>query len=552
MVLQVLLDPTKRFFDQAVIPPSYVISKIGNKYYAKNGETGEIEFSGTDAATVIQSAIDAVEAQGGGKVFLKQGTYILNSQINLCSNLVLEGEGRATVLKLKDGANFNALQANGKQKIVVRNVSVDGNRDNIDTGAPIYSTLNCVRILDCEDVVVEGCHLFDPYYFGVRVEGTTSRRICVRGNYVHGFRDQGISFQDATGGVIAGNIVYNGPDAGYTGGFIGINVWKAKRVSVVSNVVHNVGPANGFGHGIGCEDSEHVVIASNVCYLNDRLGVYINQWDTLKPKHITVIGNVCYDNYRGISAENSEHVTIVGNECRLNYQGIHAKSVVPLLIENNHSVENDDIQIFVEGVNVAEGIVANNYVEGGVSNGIDLRDCKKFVVANNLVKNVNGSAIYFENTTYSLVVGNKCFDDRVTKDQDYGFKEIGTSDYNYVIDNDFRDNISAVTLVGVNTVCKRNLGYTTESSGVLTASGDGVATEFDISSHGLAENPTDPSRIYAEATPVSSDAQVASPCEAYPADLDADGLYEALRVKFTSAPVAGTNNVKVRWKAELY
>jgi len=99
---------------------------------------------------------------------------------------------------------------------------------------------------------------------------------------------------------------------------------------------------------------------------------------------------------------------------------------------------------------------------------------------------------------------------------------------------------------------KHNTGYTTENSGVATFSGDGVKTEFDIGAHGLAESPTNPSRIYAEGTPVSPDAQAGSPCEVYPVDLDADGNYEALRVKFASAPPAGTDNVKVRWKAELY
>ena len=47
---------------------SYVIYKQGDVIYAKNGETGAVEFSGTDAATIIQNAINAVE---NGRIFVK-------------------------------------------------------------------------------------------------------------------------------------------------------------------------------------------------------------------------------------------------------------------------------------------------------------------------------------------------------------------------------------------------------------------------------------------------------------------------------------------------
>jgi len=124
----------------------------------------------------------------------------------------------------------------------------------------------------------------------------------------------------------------------------------------------------------------------------------------------------------------------------------------------------------------------------------------------------------------------------------------------YVYRNTFR-NILNVPIIHIGAEAtlnsRHNLGYPTENTGVATFSGDGVATEFNIASHGLAENPTDPSRILAVATAVSADAQAAAPLTVYPVDLDADGAYEALRVKFASAPAAGTDNVKVRWKAEL-
>jgi hypothetical protein len=91
-MLQPLRDPLRLFTDQVVIPPSYLIFKddAGN-IYAKNGRTGQINFPGTDAATVIQQAIDALVGKGG-RIFIQSGTYNITRSIKLIPNLVIEGE----------------------------------------------------------------------------------------------------------------------------------------------------------------------------------------------------------------------------------------------------------------------------------------------------------------------------------------------------------------------------------------------------------------------------------------------------------------------------
>ena len=47
---------------------SYIIFTDGARYYAKNGLTGRIDFSGTDAATVIQNAVNSTK---NGRVFVR-------------------------------------------------------------------------------------------------------------------------------------------------------------------------------------------------------------------------------------------------------------------------------------------------------------------------------------------------------------------------------------------------------------------------------------------------------------------------------------------------
>jgi len=112
----------------------------------------------------------------------------------------------------------------------------------------------------------------------------------------------------------------------------------------------------------------------------------------------------------------------------------------------------------------------------------------------------------------------------------------------YIHDNDFTS--SSVYTLGYSKF-RNNKNYITENSGTATFSGDGTTTDFEIGAHGLVT--TDPSKIAVKVTPASSDAIAASPCVGYvdPAD------NTKIRVKFSSAPASGSENVKIVWYAEV-
>ena len=71
---------------------SYIIFRQDDTYYAKNGTTGEIEFSGTDASQVIQSAIDSTPE--GGFVFVK-GDIVIDSTITITKSITYQHVGKA-------------------------------------------------------------------------------------------------------------------------------------------------------------------------------------------------------------------------------------------------------------------------------------------------------------------------------------------------------------------------------------------------------------------------------------------------------------------------
>ena len=71
---------------------SYIVFKEGDKYYAKNGSTGIVEYSDADASNVIQYAIDkTVESGKWGTVYLADGVYVLSKTITLYSGVGLKG-----------------------------------------------------------------------------------------------------------------------------------------------------------------------------------------------------------------------------------------------------------------------------------------------------------------------------------------------------------------------------------------------------------------------------------------------------------------------------
>jgi len=121
-----IASPSNTFTISSGVYPgaaSYTIWRDGDYYYAKNAY-GAIDYSGTDAASVIQSAISALMTRGG-KVLVKAGTYILTKAVQLYSNTVLEGEGNSTVLKVGDVVEsvIASTASSGQKNVFVADAS---------------------------------------------------------------------------------------------------------------------------------------------------------------------------------------------------------------------------------------------------------------------------------------------------------------------------------------------------------------------------------------------------------------------------------------------
>src|SRR5258708_11864435 len=68
----------------------------------------------------LQQAIDAVNLLGGGRIFIRAGTYNISVSLIIRSNIIFEGEGESTKLVL--AATVKLINQTGSTQILLSNV----------------------------------------------------------------------------------------------------------------------------------------------------------------------------------------------------------------------------------------------------------------------------------------------------------------------------------------------------------------------------------------------------------------------------------------------
>jgi len=379
---------------------SYIVYYQDN-FYAQNGTTGVIDYSGTDAATVIQAAIDALTE--GGLIILRRGIYALTSCIRVSKGIHLLGE-KGAVLRVDDGAQsstnpFNILEVTG-DNVTVENLELDGNaasnpnlagttpdpppaNPNIQSGIVFFSGRNG-EIVNCYlhdlwnagiwlaaldgDVIgteigscqiervgksyVDGSSTNPPQsanaVYILRLQGSTSgsnihdnviRETCGRGIYLHFDTDS----------IVSSNILVKTPNSISESAGITIDD-DAKRITVRGNQITGHGPGI-FVAWAGCED---IIIEANHCIdapgsAGSGYGILVDSIAPLGPTLRTLIikGNICRDSdLAGISVSASETI-IEGNICYNNHQasGVPTTRKAGIIVQGGAYPNSSDISI---------------------------------------------------------------------------------------------------------------------------------------------------------------------------------------------------------------
>jgi len=152
---------------------SYMISMDGSVCKAKNGSTGQIDYSGTDASTVIQSTIN--DSTDGENIFIKTGTYEILTSILVKSNVGITGAGRKnTILRRiadvpilrfyeKDGISEN------QENNLIENIGLDGRYG--------YNyTSNLIEITQLKASIFRNLDLFAYRGNGIYIKGVSGAK----------------------------------------------------------------------------------------------------------------------------------------------------------------------------------------------------------------------------------------------------------------------------------------------------------------------------------------------------------------------------------------
>jgi hypothetical protein len=279
---------------------SYTVFIDGTTIKARNGTTGAIDYSGTDAAWVIQSAINSLS--NGGKIFIKRGTYLISQTLTNIEGIFIEGEGfgtGGTTLQLNADVNmFNVPgQASGAKYTTIANINLEGNAKN---GSAIYgySASWIPSLLHLDTVRINNFGASNVYLYGVA--GVFFRNCRIYNSGAHG-----VYMNSSDNTMVQCYVANSGGNNIWVPGadneFIDVHVWAGGQTDINNPYGIRVnGERNLF---IGCQ-SEH----------NTRIGILIEgQNNVVAGCNFWGNGDASHTNGRGIVLNNALYNTIVGN-----------------------------------------------------------------------------------------------------------------------------------------------------------------------------------------------------------------------------------------------
>jgi parallel beta-helix repeat protein len=263
----------------------------------------------TNDTAAIQAAIDAVSA-AGGQINFPAGTYIVNSALEPKSNIVFQGQGKASVLKIGAATAFEIFHktAGALTHVTWDGLSFDGSL-NYPANSTVYKQTYALRNtaikidVTCSYIAIQNCHFYRMSTGSVDCNAFSSSDITVRnntfsqGSYIFNVVSVRIPQSEPSSEdqrprriLYDGNISHvSGPQQHYdaskedwVSSADGLYVDSCMDVTIANNIVSDCG-----GIGIRVEDSLRVSVIGNKVIRpgQDGIAIYKNDYDC------SVVGN---------------------------------------------------------------------------------------------------------------------------------------------------------------------------------------------------------------------------------------------------------------------
>lgn len=378
----------------------------GRPAYGGSGNAGGV--SGTEAYSVINTALSAAASAGGGEVLLKgPATYTLPSRIYMENNwddLTLAAEP-GVVLSSTITGSTGVVSVSSEDR-----VTLDGLHIVDATGAAIGNTVYGVKVQgDVNDITIRNCH-FDGFYYGAHLNiyaGYASNRIHYINNYMeNGFvgvrmaegankywtfhgntfnnhQSIGLWILHGSHGSIANNIFVDTPDTTIDAHCIelkstGTVAAPSQDISIVgNNMTWTANPAARADAGILlCQDGALNMVTRNITISGNTVdgGGFANVWHGIyvhlgngagsTMENIAITGNSVYNVADFAIQSSASYSTIVGNTIHNVPQGIWQWEGVHNVIASNVAYGNDKATADNDGIRVNGAVAGYNRVEG--------------------------------------------------------------------------------------------------------------------------------------------------------------------------------------------
>lgn len=288
----------------------------------------DIVCDGIEDNVEIQAAIDRVAGGSGvGKVLLTEGTFHIAEMIEIPSNMVIQGQGSVTVLRVVDDAEYNQVLTNddwmsGNTNITITDLAIDGNKAS-QPGITDFQT--GVFLQFCTDFMVRRLTIFDMLFDGVAVDSFSDNGQ-IDQCQIYQCEMEGIFVSDSQGVTLSGNTIRANSGNG-------IHLAVAPNCTVTGNPVSSNGSA-----GILVELSNGVTVTGNTVTANAQDGIVLSGTATL---NCTVTANTVRENgFNGIllTAEATDNV-ICDNNCEKN--GEAASNTYDNILIEDDAASND-------------------------------------------------------------------------------------------------------------------------------------------------------------------------------------------------------------------
>lgn len=389
----------------------------------------------TDYTTNIQAALSS----GANFILFPPGKYSISSPLKINSNTTIYGYG-AILIRNAALDNMMINNADGVTGLYTANTNIeiyglrfDGNKNNFATPAAtllVFGHANTIKIKDC--------HLYNiPGYHGIELNAVDN---CIV---------EGCTFYNSSGSEFL-QLDYMGGTALFPW-FGPFDNTPCRYIEVTNCYFYNGGA--GIGSHSGGAQHTNIIFSDNI--IRNILG-------------------------HGISLENYGNLIVSNNKLDSCEFGIAAFGGNGLanqgrtVISGNHISNMFGFGRAITMIGPDDVVVIDNVINQCTDGGIDLRNCDRFVISNNILKNTNSgtvtdvgfAAISVNIATSGYITNNTILKDPAGLSPNTNTIRVAGASSNVTIENN-----SAITPAGALTTTLTSLAGTKIIVGVNTING---------------------------------------------------------------------------------